>query len=180
MFLYIKAIHIIFVVSWFAGLFYIIRLFIYHTEASERPENEQKILYPQYQLMEKRLWSIITTPAMILTLITGFTMLYLNPAYLKMPWMHVKLTFILGLVIYHFICQNIMKGLWKENFKWTSTQLRIWNEVATIFLVAIVFLVVLKNTLSWVWGVIGLIGLGITLMIAVKLYKKARTSNQQK
>lgn len=178
MFLYIKATHIIFVVSWFAGLFYIIRLFIYHTEASKRPENEQKILYPQYQLMEKRLWSIITTPAMILTLITGFTMLYLNPAYLKMPWMHVKLTFILGLVIYHFICQNIMKGLWKESFKWTSTQLRVWNEVATIFLVAIVFLVVLKNTLSWLWGVIGLIGLGITLMIAIRIYKKVRMKKE--
>jgi putative membrane protein len=109
--LYVKSIHIIFVVSWFAGLFYIIRLFIYHTEAEERPENERDILQAQFIIMEKKLWQIITTPAMVLTLLSGITMLILNPYYLQQPWMWVKIGFVLGLLVYHFFCQRILNQL---------------------------------------------------------------------
>lgn len=170
----VKALHIIFMVSWFAGLFYIVRLYIYHTEAQERPENERDILSKQFELMEKKLWWIITTPAMVLTLLFGIWMLVLAPFYLKMGWMHFKLTFVLLLLGYHFVCQFILVDLKNKNFKWTSNQLRIWNEVATLVLVAVVFLVVLKDNLNWIKGTIGFFAVAIGLMLGIKLYKKIR------
>jgi putative membrane protein len=157
-----------------AGLFYMVRLFIYHTEAQLKPEPDRAILSAQFEIMESKLWNIITIPSMIFTLAAGITMLYLAPGWLKMPWMHVKLGFVAGLLVYHFICQNKMKEMRKGIFKWTSTQLRIWNEVATVILFAIVFLVVLKNAVNWIFGVLGIILLSIILMIAVKIYKKLR------
>jgi putative membrane protein len=174
MYLYLKSIHIIFVVSWMAGLFYIVRLFVYHTEAQERPEMERKVLSDQFEIMERKLMNIISTPAMLLTLIAGISMLCIQPEWLKQPWMHVKLTFVVGLVAYHFICIQKMKQMRQGIYTWSSTQLRIWNEVATIFLFAIVFLVVLKNTLSWIFGVLGIIAFSMIIMSAVKIYRYYR------
>ncbi|HEY1025708.1 MAG TPA: protoporphyrinogen oxidase HemJ [Sphingobacteriaceae bacterium] len=173
-YLYVKAVHIIFVVSWMAGLFYIVRLFIYHTEANGRPEQERSVLHRQFEVMESKLWNIITTPAMVLTVIAGATMLYLNPALFQMNWMLVKLAFVAGLLAYHFICQNIIRQLKRGVFKWSSTKLRLWNEVATIFLVAIVFVVILKNAVDWIYGLIGLIVFAVLIMSAVKVYKHYR------
>jgi len=161
-------------VSWFAGLFYIVRLFIYHTEAQQRAENEKTILSDQFIVMERKLWWIITTPAMILTLLFGIWMLIDSPYYLQQGWMHIKLSFILLLLIYHFVCQRILVQLKKGEFKWTSNGLRIWNEVATLALVAIVFLVVLKDNLNWLIATLVFFGVAIALMIAIKLYKKSR------
>lgn len=171
-FFYIKALHIIFIVTWFSGIFYIVRLFVYHTEAQAEEEPRRSILQEQYKIMMKRLWFGITWPSAILTLIFGPWTLYI---YGSIPgWMWVKLCFVLGLYIYHFFLHSIFKGLQKDQFKYTSTQLRVWNEVATLFLVAIVFLVVLKSMLSMLWGLIGLIIFAIVLMIAIKLYKSLR------
>ncbi|WP_200864790.1 CopD family protein [Arcticibacter svalbardensis] len=177
MYLYVKAIHIIFVVCWMAGLFYIVRLFIYHIEANDKTEQEKIVLHPQFELMESRLWNVITTPAMLISLLAGVYMLYLNPYLLEMDWMWVKLSFVVGLLIYHFICQNIMLQLRKGIFKWTSMQLRIWNEVATLLLFAIVFVVILKNALNWIYGLVGLFVFMIIIMIAVKIYKYFRLKN---
>lgn len=176
-YLYIKSLHLIFMVSWFAGLFYLVRLFIYHTEANERPETERKVLQDQFSIMEKRLWNIIVNPASLLTLASGIYMLYLVPTWLEQSWMHIKLTFVFFLMGYTHYCKSIMKKLHSGTSKWTSTQLRLWNEVATIFLVSIVFLVVLKNSFSWIWGTIGLIVFGIAIMSAVKIYKLYRNKN---
>lgn len=173
-YLYLKSLHIIFVVSWMAGLFYIVRLFIYHTEANERPEAERLVLQRQFEVMEAKLWNIITTPAMLLAVFAGLGMIYLNPTLLAMDWMLVKLGFVLGLLVYHFLCQRIIAQLKNGIFQWTSTQLRIWNEVATIFLVAIVFTVVLKSAIDWIYGLIGLILFSIIIMSAVKIYKYYR------
>lgn len=169
-----KALHIVFVVSWFAGLFYMVRLFIYNVESHRRPEAEHRILHTQFTLMQWRLWYIITTPAMILTVIFGTMMLVANPSFLKMPWMHIKLTFVVILLVYHFICQGIMNQQKASRFSWGSGALRIWNEVATLLLVAIVFLVVLKNSLGWLGGILGFFGVGISLMVGIKVYKKLR------
>jgi putative membrane protein len=157
-----------------AGLFYIVRLFIYHTEANEKPADERAILQKQFVLMESKLWNIITTPAMLLAVLAGLGMLYLNPYLLEADWMLVKLSFVLGLLIYHFLCQRLMKQLKQGIFILSSTQLRIWNEVATIFLVAIVFTVVLKSAIDWIYGLIGLILFSILIMSAVKIYKYYR------
>lgn len=174
MYLYAKAIHIIFVVCWMAGLFYMVRLFIYHAEVKRRPKQAYAILHKQFSLMERKLWWIITTPSMYLTIGAGITMLYLAPALLQTGWMQVKLAFVLGLVIYHFICQRIMFQLAMEKNRWGSTRLRVWNEVATLFLFAIVFVVVLKSTLDWIYGLVGLVVLAVLLMLAIKLYKRFR------
>jgi len=171
---YIKAIHIIFVVSWMAGLFYIVRLFIYHTEAQDKPDEERRILSAQFEIMERKLMNIITTPAMLLTLIAGIAMVIINPYLLQMPWLRVKLGFVIGLIGYHHICQSKMKQMRNGIYKWTSTQLRIWNEVATIFLFAIVFLAVLKDAVNWIYGMVGLILFTMIIMSAIKIYKYYR------
>lgn len=172
----LKALHIIFMVSWFAGLFYIVRLFIYHTEAQKRPEQERDILSRQFLEMEKKLWWIITTPAMILTVIFGVSMfLYPGHNYLiYQPWMHVKLGFVVLLLIYHFTCQKILFDLQKDNYRWTSQGLRIWNEVATLALVAIVFVVITKGAMNWWKGTIGFFAVAVGLMLLIKLCKRLR------
>jgi putative membrane protein len=158
-----------------AGLFYIVRLFIYHREAQDKPEPARTILSEQFVTMEKKLWWIIATPSMYLVLAAGLTMLYLNFSYLiHQPWLHIKLLFVVGLIVYHFICQHKMKQMANGIFTWTSTQLRIWNELATIILFAIVFLVVLKSALNWIFGVIGIILFSLIIMSAVKIYKYFR------
>lgn len=173
-YLYAKAIHIIFVICWMAGLFYMVRLFIYHTEAKQKGEPEYSILHRQFMIMESKLWWIITTPSMYLTVLAGLTMLYHSPALIQAPWMQVKLVFVLGLLIYHFICQRILFSLKRESSRWTSTQLRLWNELATVILFAIVFIVVLKSATNWIYGLVGLILFSLMLMLAVKLYKRMR------
>ena len=176
-FLYIKALHIIFVVTWFAGLFYIVRLFIYHTEANEKSEPEKTILQTQYKIMQKRLWYGITWPSMILTLVSGGWMLWINPAFLNQAYFVLKLFFVGGLVLYHIQCHVIFKQIKNNIVKYSSFKLRLWNEVATIFLVAIVFLVVLKSNSGFIWGLLGLAIFAVTLMWSVKIYKKSREKN---
>jgi putative membrane protein len=173
--LYIKALHIIFMVSWFAGLFYMVRLFIYFVEANDEGEPKKSILQAQFDIMQKKLWWIITTPAMIFTIIFGTIMIVDQPEYyLSQPWMHMKLAFVGLLLIYHFYSQKIMKQCQQRTIRWTSGGLRIWNEVATLFLVAIVFLVSMKNSLNWIYGTLGFFGVAILLMIGIQLYKKLR------
>lgn len=178
---YILALHIIFVVTWFSGLFYIVRLFIYHVEAAEKPEPERSILTRQYKIMQKRLWFGITWPSMIITLFLGTWLLYLNFAYLiEQGWFILKLIFVLGLVLYHIQCHSIFSKLKNDKITWTSLQLRIWNEVATLFLFAIVFLVIPKQNSGWVWSVIGFVALAVALYAGIKIYQKGREKSGEK
>jgi len=174
---YIKSLHIIFIVTWFAGLFYIVRLFIYQTEAMSRPEEERRILKPQLDLMAKRLWMGITWPSAILTLIFGFWTLYYRWGYLQMEFMQAKLAFVFILYIYHIKCHFIYKELQNNISKWTSDRLRIWNEGATVLLFAVVFLIVLKNLADMAWGLISLVLLSAALMLGIWAYKKVRERN---
>ncbi|MEO8770880.1 MAG: CopD family protein [Ferruginibacter sp.] len=172
MYFYIKAIHIIFIVTWFAGMFYIPRLFIYNTEAQDKGEPERTILQNQFGIMIKRLWLGITWPSAMLTLIFGTWMACL---YGSIPnWLWIKLAFVAGLYAYHFTLQKIYSEQMKGIFRFSSQQLRIWNEVATIFLVAIVMLASVKQSISIVWGVLGLLLFIIVLMSAIKIYKILR------
>ena len=173
-FLYVKALHIIFIVTWFAGLFYIVRLFIYHVEAEKKEEPAKEILQTQYKLMSKRLWYIITWPSAILASFFAFWMLYKNPIYLEMPWMHVKLAFVFALYFYHYSCHRIYSQLQKNIIKYSALKLRMFNEIATIILFAVVFLVTLKSAINWIWGVVGIILFGIIMMLCIKLYKNIR------
>ncbi|HET8735980.1 MAG TPA: CopD family protein [Pricia sp.] len=176
---YIKALHLIFVITWFAGLFYIPRLFIYHIEASQKPSPEREILTKQLQLMSKRLWYIITWPSAVLAILFAVWLLILMPGWLQQPWMHVKLGFVILLIGYHLKTHQIFKQLQRNEVKYTSRFMRIWNEGATIILFAIVFLVMLRNTMDWIFGVIGIVVLGIVLMLGIKIYKGLRDRNPE-
>ena len=149
-----KCIHIIFVVSYFAGLFYMVRLFIYHTEALEKEEPERSILHKQFSFMEERLWNIITVPALILMTTTGLYMLYDGGewTFMRQGWMHVKLLFIVFL------------------------QLRMLNEVATIILFVVVFAVVLRGyfVAYWYASLLAFVAMGVLIMLVVKLVNKGK------
>jgi protoporphyrinogen IX oxidase len=173
---HVKAIHIIFVTSWFAGLFYLPRLLVYHTEANEKPELERTILQKEYMRMQKILFNAIMVPAMWLTLISGATMVYWVwwDSFTSWGWLHLKLAFVGGLVSYHFVCRKLILELRIGKFRFTGFQLRLFNEIATIFLFAIVFLVVLKNSVDWIWGIVGLLTFAIVIMSAVRIVKSIR------
>jgi len=175
---YIKSLHLIFVITWFAGLFYIVRLFVYHAEAKQKPQPEQDILIKQYQLMQYRLWYIISWPSAVLSSLFAFYLLYLNPAWLSQPWMHVKLGFVFLLYLYHAKCHQFYLQLQKNEVKKSSNFFRLWNEGATIILFAVVFLVILKSAVDWIFGVIGIFLFSIIIMLGFKFYKKIRERNE--
>ena len=172
---YIKSLHLIFVITWFAGLFYIPRIFIYHIEASKKIATEKQILTAQLKIMAKRLWFIITWPSAILAIIFGSWLLVLAPYWLEQSWMHAKLGFVVLLIIYHLKTHFIFIDLQVDKIKHSSNFMRIWNEGATLILFAVVFLVLLKSTLNMAYGMLGLVGLAVVLMLGIKLYKKTRS-----
>lgn len=174
-FFYIKAIHIVFIVCWFAALFYIVRLFIYTTEAQQKEEPAKHILTQQLVIMQRKLWFIIGWPSMVGTYIFGFWMVFMNAEYyLSQPWMWLKLIAVAVLTVYHFECNHIHKQHSRGVFKLSSFKLRLFNELATVLLVAIVFLVVVKSKDGLLWGVLGLFGFAALLMLGVSIYKKRR------
>ena len=175
-----KALHLIFMVTWFAGLFYIVRLFVYHSELLDRTADERKILEPQYQLMQRRLWYGITWPSLVLNLFFGIGMLFIVPGYLEQPWIHLKLGFVAGLVVYHLMCHRIFAQLQKGTVKYSSNYMRIWNEVATLFLVSVIFIATVGRVdlSQWYWGVVGLVLFAVLLMVAIRAYRKIRENKQ--
>jgi protoporphyrinogen IX oxidase len=171
---YLKAVHLIFVVAWFAGLFYLPRLFIYIIEANQKPEIEKTAIQKQLLIMASRLLYGITWPAAIITLAMGTLLLFNNPALLSERYMLLKLLFVLLLYGYHFSLQYIFTQLSKGVFRYTSQQLRIWNELPTLLLISIVFLIVVRNSLSLLWGVGGLIAVSVSIMMGIRIYKNLR------
>lgn len=174
---YIKSLHLIFVVTWFAGLFYIPRLFVYQIEAFHKPSPDKEILGTQLKLMAKRLWFIITWPSAVLATLFAIWLLILAPSWLDQGWMHVKLGFVFLLFLYQFKTHQMFNQLQRDEVKYTSNFMRLWNEGATFILFAVVFLVILKSAINWVFGVLGIFVLGILLMLGFKLYKRVREKN---
>ncbi len=175
-----KAFHIIGVVVWFAGLFYLVRLFIYHIEAEQEPEPANTILKNQYQIMEKRLYNIITTPGMLVTVACAIGLLVTQPDYLKQTWLHFKLGFVALLLAYHFYCARLMKLLEQGKCNWTSKQMRAMNEAPTLMLVVIVMLAVFKNSLPTditAWVIFGLV---ILMAVTIQLYARKRRLDKEK
>ena len=178
-YLWFKALHIIGVIVWFSGLFYLVRLFIYHEE-SRSMEDKLKIAFNnQYTLMEKRLANIITTPGMILALSMAICMVIMQPSWLSEKWLQIKISFVLGLVIYHYYCYKIMNSLQNGTSNISAKNLRLLNELPTLLLFIIVLLVIFKNnfpTSIATWSVVGLI---IFMLASIQLYAKIRKKNEQ-
>jgi len=174
---YIKALHLIFVITWFAGLFYIPRLFVYQIEAAQKPSPDKEILGKQFKVMAKRLWYIITWPSAILASSFAICLLLLRPGILHNSWMHVKLGFVVLLLIYHLKSHQIYKQLQQDIIKWSSNQMRLWNEGSTIILFSVIFLVIVRDAVNWIYGVIGILLLAVLLMLGIKFYKLVRDKN---
>ncbi|HBB32986.1 MAG TPA: protoporphyrinogen oxidase HemJ [Cyanobacteria bacterium UBA8803] len=175
-----KAFHLIGVVVWFAGLFYLVRLFVYHAEAAQEPEPAQTILKNQYQIMEKRLYHIITMPGMVVTVAMAIGLLVTEPEVLKDGWMHIKLAFVVALLAYHFYCGRLMRKLAAGECNWSGQHFRALNEAPTVLLVAIVLLAVFKNSLPTditAWGIFALI---IAMAASIQLYAKKRKRDKER
>jgi protoporphyrinogen IX oxidase len=175
-----KAFHLIGIVVWFAGLFYLVRLFVYHAEAEQEAEPARSILTRQYGIMERRLYGIITTPGMIVTVAMAIGLISTEPEILKSTWLHIKLAFVILLIGYHFFCQRIMNQLAAGECQWTGQQFRALNEAPTILLVLIVLLAVFKDSLpldAATWLVAALI---IIMAASIQLYAKKRRQDKEK
>jgi putative membrane protein len=159
-YLWFKTLHIVGVVVWFAGLFYLVRLFIYHVEAEEEESPVREAFKAQYAVMERRLANIITTPGLILTVTMAAGLLITQPSWLHQGWMHAKFGFVGLLVAYHLFCYRLMGQLQSGVCQWSGRQLRALNELPTLLLVLVVMLVVFKTqfpTGAATWLTVGLV-----------------------
>lgn len=175
-----KAFHLVGIVCWFAGMFYLPRLFVYHAEANEQPEPARSILKNQYQIMEKRLFSIIMTPAMLLTIAMAIGLISTEPEVLREPWLHIKLVCVALLLVYHHLCLRIMKQFAADTCKMTGQQFRWFNEFPTVLFVIVVMLAVFKNNLptsATAWGIFGMV---VAMAAFIQLYaRKRRLAKEQ-
>ena len=178
-YLWLKSFHIVGVVAWFAALFYLVRLFIYHVEAAERPAAERAVLEPQFGLMERRLHRIIGTPAMWLTVLTAAGMMLLQPGWFREPWLWAKLALVAGLLAYHAWCGRAIARLATGTFTLSSRRLRTLNEVPTLILVVVVLLVVFKSQLPLTGLALTILGLGLLLAGGIRLYARRRRAERR-
>jgi protoporphyrinogen IX oxidase len=162
-----KSFHIVGFTVWFAGLFYLVRLFIYHVEANDKPEPARSILKEQYQIMEQRLYSIITTPGMLVTIAMAVGIISTEPEIIHERWLHIKISLVVLLIGYHFYCKSLMQKL-------------KLNELPTLFLVAIVLLAIFKNTLPTDITSYLIVGLVIVMAATIQLYARKRRLDAQK
>ncbi|WP_120488910.1 CopD family protein [Bergeyella cardium] len=168
-----KALHIIFMVSYFAGIFYLVRLFVYYKDTEGFPQEKKTILREQYIYMLRRLWNIILAPAGVLMLVFGLILIMLNPTLMKMPWFHLKLTGLIALAGYHYWAWRKvleLKNLQGESLQTPNIKLRQYNEIATFILFLIVFTVILKQqVIDYGWQLLlGFFALVFVIMMIVK------------
>jgi protoporphyrinogen IX oxidase len=171
---YFKAFHIIGGVAWFAGLFYLVRIFVYHIEANQKDVSLQSHFKDQYVLMEQRTYKIICNPAMMITWFCGLSMTILNPAYWSMPWFQFKIVVLILLTCYHLWTKSMIKKLSQDQQPYTSFQFRLLNELPTIFLLTIVLLAVLRDTLNFFYALGGVLVFAVLLYVIAKIYKTRR------
>jgi putative membrane protein len=135
--LWLKAFHVVFVVTWFAGLFYLPRLFVYHVSATD------PIGRARFAVMERRLFVMMTIGG-ALAVLFGILMIQLAPGYMTQGWLHAKLSLVLLVIGYHIWCRSLMQALRDERNHHSERWFRLFNEVPTVLLIAIVILAVVK------------------------------------
>ena len=173
-YLWFKTLHIVGVVVWFAGLFYLVRLFIYHREAEELAPELRQAFQEQYSLMERRLANIITTPGMVVAVTMAVGLLSVQPLWLQQGWMHAKLALVLALLAYHAFCYRLMAQLQAGSCLWSPKQLRALNELPTLLLVLVVMLVVFKSqfpTGAATWFMVALV---VFMAASIQFYARWR------
>jgi putative membrane protein len=179
-YLWFKTLHIVGVVVWFAGLFYLVRLFIYHREAAELEPPIRVAFEVQYSVMERRLANIITTPGMVVAVAMAVGLLSVNPAWLHQGWMHAKLAFVAALLAYHAFCYRLMGQLQRGACTWSGRQLRALNELPTLLLVVVVMLVVFKNQFPTGAATWFLVALVIAMAASIQFYARWRRLRNEK
>jgi putative membrane protein len=175
-----KTFHIIGFVTWFGGLFYLGRIFVYHIEALSKEEPAKSVLVEQFKLMEQRVYKIIANAGMMITFTFGTLMLVFQPAYLQSPWIHIKLLFVILLLLYHLKCKQMMKQFANDSFKWKSFQLRLWNEVPSFFLVIIVILAVFRDQTNYLYLAIGMVLFSAMIFYFARAYKNRRETSDSR
>ncbi|MEA5390589.1 protoporphyrinogen oxidase HemJ [Cyanobium gracile UHCC 0139] len=173
-YLWFKTLHIVGVVVWFAGLFYLVRLFIYHREAAELEPPLRQAFEQQYGLMERRLANIITTPGMVVAVAMAVGLLLVEPLWLKQAWMHAKLAVVAALLAYHWFCYRLMGQLQRGVCNWSGRQLRALNELPTLMLVLVVMLVVFKNQFPTGAATWFLVALVVFMAASIQFYARWR------
>ncbi|MBK9015334.1 MAG: CopD family protein [Saprospiraceae bacterium] len=171
-----KSLHIVGFVAWFAGLFYLVRIFVYHVEALAKPQPERDVLARQFNIMEWRVYRIILGPAVVLTWACGTAMLFIYGTdwFQENWWMSIKLVLLVLLTGYHHSCKGIIRKLERGEVPFTSFQFRLLNEVPTLLLVPIVLLAVYRNDFNVWYTLAGILGFGGLLFAGAKLYKRSR------
>jgi putative membrane protein len=173
-YLWFKTLHIVGVVVWFAGLFYLVRLFIYHREAEDLEPSLRNAFQQQYGVMEKRLANIITTPGMVVAVACAIGLLSVNPGWLQQGWMHAKLAFVVALLAYHAFCYHLMGQLQRGECGWSGRQLRALNELPTLLLVIVVMLVVFKDQFPTGAATWFLVALVVAMAASIQFYARWR------
>lgn len=138
MLLWVKAVHVMAIISWMAGLLYLYRLFVYHAMETEQ------VVQQRLQVMERRLLNGITTPAAVLATLTGVGMLAMLPSYLAQPWLHAKLAFVLGLMVMNGLAYGYRKRLISNPQAVPHRTFRLLNEVPTILMIGIVIMIIVR------------------------------------
>lgn len=171
-----KALHIIGFVAWFGGMFYLVRIFVYHTEAFDKPQPEQDVLRAQFSVMETKALNIICRPAMLITWVFGSLMIitYGMDWFKTNHWLHAKLLLVFILSGYSDYCGRIIKKLKIDKTGFSSFQFRLFNEVPTLFLIAIVLIAVFRNNLNYLYAILGIIIAGLVMYAIARIYKNKR------
>jgi len=174
--LFFKSIHVVGFVAWFAGLFYLVRMFVYHVEAEQRPEGERDAFKKQFNLMEWRVYKIICNPAMMITWTAGIIViaLYGWEWFTLAGWLHVKLVLLVLLTVYQLWMKRIIVQLENDNLQYSSFQFRLLNEVPTVLLLSITLLAIYQNTLNFLYAFGGVLVFGVLLYFGAKAYKRHR------
>jgi putative membrane protein len=171
-----KSLHLIGMVSWMAGLFYLVRIMVNHAEALAGNVEQRDLFATQYAKMEWKAWRVIIVPAIVITWTFGTAMLGLQSSWLQQPWMQVKLLFLGALTGYSWYCKIHIQRLEQRNLAFTHVYYRALNEVPTIIMVAIIFLAVFKSNINWYYLCAGvLLFTGLIFYAVKKVAQKMNT-----